>query len=241
MAGEPNRLRMGLLWIVAVVAIAACAVLVLRTSGTPPPADRADPAPRTAPPDPSPPVVAAAPVPEPRPRTAPPGPEPDRAAEPTLSEIEAMRGPWRKVDLEAVRAAMPENLYWEMAVPTRDPEVEAERERRRGEWNRQYGKVLSNTATEEEIHAYYDLRRRLSSDYIEFATYVLDAYRDELPERDVGLLELAIRLHHARLEEIPRRIADALERKQAHDAAREAWLEQEAAFREGAPAAPGAE
>jgi hypothetical protein len=90
--------------------------------------------------------------------------------------------------------------------------------------------VLSNTATEQEIRDYFALRYRLSSEYIEFANYLLDHYRDDIPERDVGLLELAVELHLARLEEIPRQQADAFERKQKHDAAREAWLADQARF-----------
>ena len=57
-----------------------------------------------------------------------------------------------------------------------------------------------------------------------------------LPDQDVGLLELAIRMHHKRLQELPRAQAEAIERKRAKDALRDAWRRDEARF-----AAPPAE
>jgi hypothetical protein len=137
---------------------------------------------------------------------------------------------WSKVDLGAVRAQMPNNLYWKLSMPTSDAALLRERESVRAFWNEQYGKVLSNTATEGEVRAYYAHRQRLSADSVEFATHLLDHYREVLPERDVGLLELARELHLARLEEYPRNLSDALERREAHDAARRAWLEDQARF-----------
>jgi predicted transcriptional regulator len=44
------------------------------------------------------------------------------------------------------------------------------------------------------------------------------------------LLELARELHLARLEEYPRNLSDALQRRDAHEAARRAWLEDQAKF-----------
>jgi hypothetical protein len=137
---------------------------------------------------------------------------------------------WSKVDLDAVRAQMPDNLYWKLSMPTKDAALLREREAVRTYWREQYGKVLSNTATEEEVRAYYAHRQRLSADSVEFATYLLDHYGRVLPERDVGLLELARELHLARLEQYPRDLSDALQRREAHEAARRAWLEDQARF-----------
>lgn len=137
---------------------------------------------------------------------------------------------WSTVDLDEVRRAMPDNLYFKLSVPTKDEAVLEERAAERARWNVEYGKVLSGTGTEEEIRAYYDQRARLSGDYVEFTTYLLDRYRDTLPERDIGLLELARRLHLARLEEIPRQVEEAGERKRKQDEARAAWLADQAEF-----------
>lgn len=155
--------------------------------------------------------------------------EPD-ASELVMEDADGMAAAWAAVDMDAVRRAMPDNLYFQLSAPTED---EAELERRRAErdrWNTEYGKILSGTGTEEEIRSFYDQRAQLSSDYIEFATYLLDHYRETLPERDVGMLELARRLHAARIEEIPRKVEEAYERKRQQDAARAAWLAGEAEF-----------
>jgi hypothetical protein len=170
------------------------------------------------------------------PAGADPGATPEAAAgagpaEADEDDMAAMA--WASVDLEAVRQAMPDNLYWKMAAPTNDPEVVKWRADERARWNVEFGKVLSGTATEEEIDHYYDHRARLSGDYVEFTTYLLDHYADRLPERDVALLRLARRMHLARLEEIPRKVEEALQRKQKQDAARAAWLADQAQF--GAP------
>jgi hypothetical protein len=145
-------------------------------------------------------------------------------------DSDATAAAWAAVDLEEVRKALPNNLYFDLSAPTRDPDVLAERQAERDRSNVEYGKVLSGTGTDEEIRDYYDQRARLSTDYVELTTYLLDHYIDDLPERDVGLLQLARRLHLARLEEIPRKVEEALERKRQQDAVREAWLADEAAF-----------
>ncbi len=143
---------------------------------------------------------------------------------------EAIAAAWANVDLDEVRRAMPDNMYWRMGAPTADETEIERREQERDRWNVEYGKVLSGTGSEAEIRAYYDQRARLSGDYVEFATYLLDHYGDVLPERDVALLKLSRQLHLARLEEIPRSMQRALERKAEQDAARERWLAEERAF-----------
>jgi hypothetical protein len=151
---------------------------------------------------------------------------------------DAVAAAWASVDMEAVRKALPENLYWKMGAPTKDPEVLRWREEERARWNVEYGKVLSNTATAAEVDAYYAHRQRLSTDYADFAIHLLTHYGKQLPERDLGLLKLSLQLHLARLEEIPRQIAEAHQRREAHDAARRAWLEEQKAFDGGDGAAP---
>jgi hypothetical protein len=167
-------------------------------------------------------TVAEAPAPDVA--TAPPQPESGESAPAELA------GTWEHVDMEELRRALPDNLYWKMAAPSDDPKVAEERDAERARWNDEYGKVLSGTATEEEIEAYYDGRHALLSDYVEFTKYVLSRYRDELPAQDVALLELAQRLNLARLVELPRKLEEAHARKRAQDAAREAWLADEREF-----------
>jgi len=181
------------------------------------------------------PVAPAAPAaaPKPPPAAQPPSPDPPPEAAPSNDPgpLGALpETPWAAVDLDAIREVMPDNLFWKMAVPTTDSEILAQRAKERERWNVEYGKVLSATATAEEIDAYYAERQRLAQDYVEFATYLLAEYGDALDVRDVGLLKVAIELNLARLEEFPRQIVDAQARREAHDAARRAWREQQRAF-----------
>src|SRR5262249_28106731 len=66
------------------------------------------------------------------------------------------------VDLEALRARIPDNLYWKIGAPTKDEQVLRERAREEARWNEQYGKVLSGDATVAEIEQYYAHRRQVS-------------------------------------------------------------------------------
>ncbi len=145
---------------------------------------------------------------------------------------------WAKVDFDEIRKAMPDSMYWKMAFPTKDPALLEERERIRDEWNRQYGKVQSNTATDEEIDAYYAAQQQLSNDYLEFLVYLGQHYGGVVPRGEIGGLKLAADMHLAKLEELPRKIAEAKERHAAHEKARQAWLEEQKAFAGGAPSTP---
>ena len=173
----------------------------------------------------------------------PSAPASGAAPEPAAPESSAgeISGPgdlssaWESVDLEEIRRVMPDNLYWQVARPTQDARVLREREDERARWNVEYGKVLSGNASEAEIQAYYAYRQRLSADYVEFTSYVLDQHGDDLSDQDVELLELARRLHLARLEAYPREIQRALERKQEQEKARADWLADQAEFGEKAP------
>jgi hypothetical protein len=203
-----------LVWgVVAVAALVALAWWILRSDGdiaaaaAPPP--QASPAPSAAPP-----AEAAAPEAPPDEQTGP----------------EDLGGTWENVDLEAIRREMPDNLYFELALPTEDPQILEARDAERAHWNDEYGKLLSGTASEEEIVAYYDYRHRVSSDYVQFTSYVLDHHRAELPPRDVALLELAQNMHKHRLLEIPRKLQVARERKRQQDDAVEQWRRDEAEF-----------
>lgn len=140
-----------------------------------------------------------------------------------------------ELDFEALEKRTPDNLYWLTAVPTKDPAVLEARAREREERNRQYGKVVSNSATVEEINAYYAYREKLSEDYIEVLQLILDEHGDELSERDSGLFELTISMHAARLSEIPAKRDDALRRKAEYDEVKKAWREQQREETESAP------
>lgn len=137
------------------------------------------------------------------------------------------------LDYEALRKQTPGSLYWLMAAPTEDPDVLEARRQAREERNQQYGKVVSNTASVEEIRDYYAYKRKLSEDYIEVLQLILDEHGNELSERDVGLLELALSMHSSLLSDLPKKEDDALQRKAEHERVRQAWQEQRALEDEG--------
>lgn len=158
--------------------------------------------------------------------------------EPDPAELEAERHPplalddepapaLASIDLEAARAALPDNLYWETGAPTQDPRLLGDRERAAKLWNEQYGKILSGTATEQEIQTFFDHRMHLSSDSVRFVDWVIEHQGANLSEQDLELLHVAKRLHLARLAEVPKRMQEALDRKVEQDAAREAWLAEQ--------------
>jgi hypothetical protein len=227
------------------IAIIAGSVLLLivgviwtrRSSGPPPAAPR----PTAAPPAPQASAAKAEPVDE---ASSPPqsaaAPRVKRAGpdEDPFADDRASRGTWEVLDMEAVRAAMPDNVYWKMAAPTQDPELIKWREEERARWNVEYGKVLSNTATAEEIDAYFAERKRLSDDYLEFVVHVIANYGNAIPREGLALLKLAGEMHALRLEEMPRQMAEAHARREAHDAARRAWLEEQKAFEEAPTGTP---
>ena len=183
-------------------------------------------------------VAPAGEMPRPRPTVEPVVPGVPKAPEGSDSGSQPapesdpgqLASAWEKVDMEEIRRAMPENTFWTMSAPTTDERVIREREEERARWNEAYGKVLSGNASEEEIRGYYAHRQRLSADYVEFTSYVLDHYQDDLSDQDLGLLELARRLHLARLAGYAKETQRALDRKTEQDEVRAKWLADEAEF-----------
>jgi hypothetical protein len=178
------------------------------------------------------PVANLAPPPQPSRSVAPQtavtgeveaGPSPSALGEAPSFEEAREQHP---VNLEKLREQMPDNLYWELGAPTKDPRVLQRREEQALRWNTLLGKVQSSTATEEEIHQYYDHRRAVSEDFITFASRVLQEHGSQLSEQERGMYELSIRMHRTRLEEIPRQVDDALARKTLQDQRREKWLRE---------------
>lgn len=119
------------------------------------------------------------------------------------------------VDLEELRARIPENRYWELGAPTSDPEVAKARAARAERNNAIFGRTQTGEASEAEIRTYYDEKRRVSEDYLALSLLVLAEKRDQLPERDRGMFELSVQLHRGRLKQIDRDLADALARRKS--------------------------
>ena len=137
---------------------------------------------------------------------------------------------WGELDLREAKALMPDNLYWKWAAPTKDPDVLAEREEERRRRNEEYGRVLAGDANEDDVRAYYDHRRKISEDYLEFAEFMSRRYRNSDNKEFVGMLELATKLHTQRLAELPGELENALARSREQAKVREDWQRQKEEF-----------
>lgn len=133
----------------------------------------------------------------------------------------------RAVDLEALREKTPDNLYWQMDAPTSDPEVLRLRAEEKKSWETLRGLVVSNTASNEQIDQYFDHQTKVSQDYLELSTRILEDYGDDLPDQEAGAHELSSKLHAQRLREIPRQREEARARKVIQDQKREAWRKEQ--------------
>ena len=202
-------------WLVALAAV----VIVLEGRRAPAPSVQTASAPSAESASPS----EAAPTPPPIDRTPPKA----RGEEP-VPYIDGLV--WGDIDLREAQAVMPDNLYWQLGAPTKDPEVLAAREEEKKRRNEQYGMVLSGDANEQEVRAYYDYRTQLSTDFLEFAKWMQNRYGDKVNDEFRGLLDLSIKLHTARLAQIPGELADALERSLEREKIRKDWQREQEEF-----------
>lgn len=201
------RLRQLLVLHVTVAAVAAFAVALWRIFGEAGPPAAQSPSVRSAPvmPEPAEPGGNGT-----RPAEAPP--EPAGPAHAALDPEAALVAGLRAEDLAAVRAALPDNLYWQTTAPSDDAALLAQRAQERARNDQLAEKIAAGTASGDELLAYYEQRARASRDVVQLADYLLEHYQSVLAAEDVALLQIAKRLHLARLDEIPRRLLEARER-----------------------------
>src|SRR5690606_18462288 len=155
------RARSHGLLIAGLAASLAGAVLLFGRTGSAPVPARAP-----APAAPRPPAAAPLDAPRADPGAAPragrgAAPRADPGDDATGADPDPASGGEYPVDLEALRARMPDNLYWLLGAPTDEPMVLQQRAEEEVRWNELFGKVQSGTASEEEIADYYDHRQRL--------------------------------------------------------------------------------
>jgi hypothetical protein len=162
--------------------------------------------------EPPPRVAGSAVLSAPTPPTLPAGPLATPAT-PALPGDPSSSTPPYPVNLDHLRARLPNNRYWELGAPTSDPEVAKARAERAKRDNALFGRTQTGEATEPEIRAYYAEQRRISEDYLQLSLTVLAETSAQLPERDRGLFELSVQLHRARLKQIERDLSDALARR----------------------------
>ena len=233
---DEKRIRPTVWWsVIAAMSVLAVVVVVLETRRTSqiamPPKPPAATAPAASP------TSAAQPQQAPSHAEAAPAARTPPAAQEPVPYIEGQV--FGDIDLREAREVMPDNLYWKFGAPTKDPAVLEAREQEKIRRNNEYGKVLSGDASEEEVRAYYDYRTRLSTDYLEFADFMNRRFRDSLSDEFKGMLDLSIKLHAARLAQIPGDLEAALEHSRAQAKVREEWRRQQDEFNSAETTPPG--
>jgi len=206
-------------WVAVSAFVAALAVLVVvletRRGSGPPAPPQVPPSERPVLPDPE--LEPQAPA--------------ARRAPKQIEEVPYIEGlVWGEIDLREAQAVMPDNLYWKEGAPTKDPAVLEAREQEKKKRNEEYGRVLAGDANAEEVDAYYDYRERLSSDYLEFSEWMKNRYGEKISDEFLGMLELSIKLHKARLAQIPQDREDALARSREREKIREDWRRDQEEF-----------
>jgi hypothetical protein len=134
------------------------------------------------------------------------------------------------IDLREAKALMPDNIYWQQGAPTKDPEELARREAEKKKRNEEYGRVLAGDASEEEVQAYYDYKKRVSEDYLEFSEFMARRYKSTDHKEMVGLLDMAMKMHAEKLNQLPAELEDALARAREREKLREDWRRQKEEF-----------
>jgi hypothetical protein len=219
-----NGIRPGV-WLVAVGSVAAIALLLYAMSGS------RKPAPIAAAPAPEP--AASAPELSPRPRTGelrtPARPASIPQAPEDVPYIEGLV--YGDIDLREAKELMPDNLYWKWGSPTKDEKLLEERAQERRRRNEEYGRVLAGDANEDEVRAYYDYRRKLSSDYLEFAEFMARRHRNSENEQFRGMLDLAVNMNADRLKQLAADEEAALAKSRDQARLREEWRRQQEEFR----------
>ena len=137
---------------------------------------------------------------------------------------------WGDIDLREAQAVMPDNLYWELGAPTNDSAVLEAREEEKKRRNEEYGLVLSGDANEAQVNAYYDYREQISTDFLELSEWMRHRYDGKMSDEMEGMLDLSIKLHKARLAQIPADRAEAIQRSHEREKIREDWRREQAEF-----------
>lgn len=225
---DDRKIRPGV-WLAVVGSLAVLAVVVVLLEArrpSPPPAEKALPPP---------PNEAPAPVASARPEARSREPRPATPAS-VPQEVPYIEGlVYGEIDLREALALMPDNIYWTQGAPTKDPEVLAAREAERKRRNEEYGRVLSGDASEDEVRAYYDYKKKVSADYLEFSEFMARRYRNSDNKEFVGMLELATKMHAEKLQQLPAELEDALARARERAKIREDWKRQKEEFGENVP------
>jgi hypothetical protein len=153
------------------------------------------------------------------------------SAAPVAEEVPYIEGlVYGEIDLREAKALMPDNIYWQRGAPTKDPAELERREAERKRRNEEYGRVIAGDASEDEVRKYYDDKRRVSQDYLEFSEFMARRYRNSDNKEFVGMLELAMKMHAEKLAQLDEELERSLEHARQREKARQDWARQKEEF-----------
>jgi hypothetical protein len=116
-----------------------------------------------------------------------------------------------EIDVNELKELFPDNL----AVPSVSDEERRAKIKARQARNQAYGLIAANKATAEQIQAYYEQQSELAADSIEIIEFILDKYGGQLDERERAKQAFLLRQFQKRLEIIPKKEQQALQRLKA--------------------------
>ncbi|MBI9091578.1 MAG: hypothetical protein JEZ12_20400 [Desulfobacterium sp.] len=99
-----------------------------------------------------------------------------------------------------------------IALPPVTAEARERKKRERSERNLEFGKIVANKSTEQEILAYYDHQRQLSEDSKQILEFVLARYGDRFSEKNIKKHEFMLAQFKKKLEYIPVKESEAIAR-----------------------------
>ena len=111
-------------------------------------------------------------------------------------------------DMDLLRESLPGNL----AIPPRDADERWMRSEAKKERNELFGRINANTASEVELHSYYDEQQLITQDSIAMLEWILNEYGAEMGEGERSKHTFLLDQFKKRLGAIPSREARALQR-----------------------------
>ncbi len=99
-----------------------------------------------------------------------------------------------------------------IALPPITAEARERKKRERHERNLEFGQILANKSTEQEILAYYNHQRRLSEDSKQILEFVLAEYGNRFSEKNIKKHEFMLAQFKKKLEFIPLKESEAIAR-----------------------------
>ncbi|PKL39633.1 MAG: hypothetical protein CVV44_05275 [Spirochaetae bacterium HGW-Spirochaetae-1] len=124
-----------------------------------------------------------------------------------VKDEEDMKGMYG-LDPYILRREFPRNR----ALPAMNSEEQSRKNEDRERRNRVYGRIISNRASENEVHRYYNEQSEITADTVELLEFILDRYGNTLSEKDREKHAFLLDQYRKRLSAITLEKKESLER-----------------------------